>query len=126
VKYEVPIWTANQFNRGGYNNSDADLTDIADSFATAMGADFIMALIRTDELDQIDQVLIKQLKSRYSDMAKYRSFTIGVDRSKFKYFDVDQSSENGSSDDDTPVMDKTKTGARQKSESTNKIVVEFD
>jgi replicative DNA helicase len=125
VKFGIPIWTANQFNRGGYNNSDADLTDIADSFATAMGADFIMALIRTEQLDELDQVLIKQLKSRYSDMAKNRSFTIGVDRSKFKYYDVDQS---GAADDDKPVMDSSKTGTRQKAEKTKttEIVVEFD
>jgi hypothetical protein len=92
VEYDVPILSATQTNKGGWNNTDVEMGDISESAGTAMTVDFMFALMRTEELDERGELMIKQLKSRYGDTNYYKRFVIGVDIAKFKLFDVDQAS----------------------------------
>lgn len=119
VEYNVPIMTATQVTRSGYNSSDVELTDTSESFGLPATADLMFALIRTDELDELNQVMIKQLKNRYNDPSYYKRFVLGIDRSKMKLYDVEESAQSGISDagqDDTPVFDKSNFGTRQQAE----------
>lgn len=106
----IVMWSATQLNRTGFKQSDFDMDDIAESFAVSMIGDFIMGLSVTDELKQLNQIQIKQLKSRYNDIDKdgLRKFMIGVDRPKFKLYDVESSAQSGIVDEskDTPIIDK--------------------
>lgn len=125
VENDVPIMTATQSNRDGYGNSDLDLDNISESFGLAATADFVFAIIRTEELDELDQVLIRQLKNRYSDVAACKKFILGVDRAKMKFYDVESSAQRdiigGPVVDDKPVMDNSKFGQRWKEDSTMKF-----
>ncbi len=116
VEFNVPIMTATQFTRSGASNSDSEMTDIAESFGTAATMDFIFALIRTEEMDGVGQILVKQLKSRFGDVNFHKRFAVGVDITRFKLYDVDNPSENihgaGGKSDDTPAFDKTTFGKR--------------
>ena len=94
VECNVPIVSATQTTRSGYGNSDPDLTDTSESFGLPATADFMFALISTEELEQQGRLMVKQLKNRYSDLATSRKFMVGIDRSKMKLYDVaDDSSE---------------------------------
>lgn len=93
VEYDLPIWTATQSNRGAQNNSDIDLTNVSESFGLPATADLFLAVIRTDELDEMNQLLMKQLKNRYDDMTKHPRFIVGVNRSKMKLYDVESSAQ---------------------------------
>lgn len=88
IEYNVPIFTATQTNRAGYANTDVDLENTSESFGLPATCDFMFALIATEELDELNQVLVKQLKNRYNDKAKNRKFIVGIDRGKMKLFDV--------------------------------------
>ena len=118
VEYNIPILTATQTTRSGFNNSDVELTDTSESFGLPATADLMFALIRSEELDQLDQVMIKQLKNRYADPTKYKRFVLGVDRAKMKLYDVEESAQRDIADsgqeeeDDTPAFDKTTFGKR--------------
>jgi hypothetical protein len=90
VELGVPIFTATQTNRSGFGNTDVELTDTSESFGLPATADFMFALIATEQLDELGQVMVKQLKNRYNDVATNRKFVIGIDRSKMKLFDVDE------------------------------------
>lgn len=90
VEYNVPIMSATQTNRSGFNSSDVGLEDTSESFGLPATADFMFAMIRTDDLDALGQVLFKQLKNRYNDLASNRKFVVGMDRPKMKLFDVAQ------------------------------------
>jgi replicative DNA helicase len=117
VEYNVPILTATQTTRGGYNNSDVELTDTSESFGLPATADLMIALIRSDELDELNQVMIKQLKNRYADPSSYKRFVLGIDRSKMKLYDCEDSAQADIADsgqDDTPLFDKSKFGSRMK------------
>lgn len=106
---DIVMWSATQLNRSGFKNTDFDMDDIAESFATAMIGDFIIGLSVTDELKALNQIQVKQLKSRYNDIDKdgLRKFMIGVDRPKFKLYDVEDSAQTSTpSSEDVPVMDK--------------------
>lgn len=119
VEYNVPIMTATQVTRSGYNSSDVELTDTSESFGLPATADLMFALIRTEELDELNQVMIKQLKNRYNDPSYYKRFVLGIDRAKMKLYDVEESAQRDISDsgqDDTPAFDKSSFGSRQKSE----------
>lgn len=89
VKEDAVMWSAVQLNRGGFDSADVDMTDIADSFAIAATADLLLSLMRTEELDEISQVLMKQIKNRYANKTERLRFTLGVDQEKQQYFDVD-------------------------------------
>lgn len=119
VKYNVPILSATQTTRGGFDNTDVGLTDTSESFGLPATVDFMFALISTEELEQLGQLMVKQLKNRYNDPSYYKRFVIGVDRSRMKLFDVEDSaqvniSDAGQSKDDTPVFDKSSFGKRMK------------
>ena len=94
VETNVPIVSATQTTRSGYGSSDIDLTDTSESFGLPATADFMFALISTEESEQLNQILIKQLKNRYNDPTMNKRFAIGVDRSKMKLYDVEQSAQN--------------------------------
>jgi len=88
VECNVPIVSATQTTRSGYGNSDPDLTDTSESFGLPATADFMFALISTEELEQQGRLMVKQLKNRYSDLVTSRKFMVGIDRSKMKLYDV--------------------------------------
>jgi replicative DNA helicase len=110
VEIGVPIFTATQTNRSGFSNTDVELTDTSESFGLPATADFMFALISTEQLDELGQVMVKQLKNRYNDVATHRKFVIGIDRSKMKLYDVDEAdqqliqdnSTNQNDDEDSP------------------------
>jgi len=91
VEHNVPLFTATQVNRGGYSNSDMGLEDTSESFGLPQTADFMFALISTEELEELNQILVKQLKNRYNDAAVNKKFVLGLNRSKMKFSDVDPS-----------------------------------
>jgi replicative DNA helicase len=90
VEYDIPVFSATQTTRGGYVSSDVGLEDTSESFGLPATADFMFALISSEELEQKNQILIKQLKNRYNDPTVNRKFIIGVDRSKMRLYDVEQ------------------------------------
>ena len=89
VTFGVPIVTATQTNRAGFADSDVGLENTSESFGLPATADFMFALIRSEELDTMDQVMIKQLKNRYADPAVFRRFVVGVDKTKFRLYDAE-------------------------------------
>lgn len=119
VEYNVPILSATQVTRGGFNSSDVELTDTSESFGLPATADLMFALIRSEELDELNQIMVKQLKNRYADPTNYKRFVIGVDRDKMKLYDVEESAQKDIADsgqDDTPAFDKSNFGSRQRRE----------
>ncbi len=90
VEYNIPVFSATQTTRGGYVSSDIGMEDTAESFGLPATADFMFALISSEELEQKNQILIKQLKNRYNDPTVNRKFIVGVDRSKMRLYDVEQ------------------------------------
>lgn len=122
VEYNVPIVSATQTTRSGFTNSDPGLEDTSESFGLPATADFMFALVSNEELQALNQIIVKQLKNRYSDLNHYKRFVIGIDRSKMKLYDVEASAQTGLSDsgqdkDDGPAFDKTSFGKRQRVES---------
>ena len=110
VEYNVPIISATQTTRAGYASTDIGLTDTSESFGLPATADFMFALITSDELEELDQMVIKQLKNRYNDPTIFKRFVIGVDRSRMKLYDCEQEAqeeliESAIEQSDTPVMD---------------------
>ena len=93
VQYKVPIVSATQTTRSGYMSSDVGLEDTSESFGLPATADFMFALISNEELEELNQIKVKQLKNRYNDPAVNRAFIIGVDRSKMRLYDVEQSAQ---------------------------------
>lgn len=89
MEVDLPIITAAQVNRNGYNNSDMDLTDISDSLGIVMTADLILGIIRSEELDAQNQIMMVQMKNRYSDPSSNKRFLVGIDRAKMKLLDLD-------------------------------------
>jgi replicative DNA helicase len=119
VEYNVPIVSATQVTRGGFNSSDVELTDTSESFGLPATADLMIALISTEELEGMNQIMVKQLKNRYNDPSYYKRFVIGVDRSKMKLYDLEQSAQNNIADagqDDGPIFDKSSIGKRLQTE----------
>jgi replicative DNA helicase len=109
VEFDVPLISATQTTRSGYTNSDVGLEDVSESFGLPATADLMIALISTEELEQLNQIMVKQLKNRYNDPGLYKRFVIGVDRAKMKLYDVEQSAQEDILDD-TPTFDKTQVG----------------
>ena len=116
VEYDLPIVSATQTTRGGFNNSDVDLTDTSESFGLPATADLMFALISTEELEQQGHMMVKQLKNRYSDPTRNKRFMIGVDRAKMRLFDLDENAQNlvdsGQVQDEQPVFDRGNFGSR--------------
>ena len=94
VEYNVPIVSATQTTRSGYGSSDVDITDTSESFGLPATADLMFALISTEESEQLGQILVKQLKNRYNDPTVNKRFAVGIDRSKMRLYDVEQSAQD--------------------------------
>jgi len=93
VETEVPIVSATQTTRSGYGSSDVDLTDTSESFGLPATADLMFALISTEELEQLGQIMVKQLKNRYNDPTVYKRFIVGIDRAKMRLYDCEQTAQ---------------------------------
>jgi replicative DNA helicase len=93
VEFNVPIVSATQTTRSGYGNSDVELTDTSESFGLPATADLMFALISTEELEQLGQIMVKQLKNRYNDPTIYKRFIVGIDRAKMRLYDCEQSAQ---------------------------------
>tara|TARA_R110001592_G_scaffold5170_2_gene28622 strand:- start:301 stop:1488 length:1188 start_codon:yes stop_codon:yes gene_type:complete len=114
VEFNVPIMTATQTTRSGFSNSDVGLEDTSESFGLPATADLMFALVSTEELDKLGQMMVKQLKNRYNDPTFKKRFVVGVDRSKMRLYDVEESAQTLS--DDIPVFDNSSSGKSIKSE----------
>ena len=90
----VPIVSATQTTRSGYGSSDVELTDTSESFGLPATADLMFALISTEELEELGQILVKQLKNRYNDLNMYKRFVVGIDRAKMRLYDCEQSAQD--------------------------------
>lgn len=106
VEFNVPIISATQTNRSGFSSSDIGLEDTSESFGLPATADFMLAISQTEELEQLNQYMVKQLKNRYADPSFHRRFVVGVDKSKMRLFDVEQSAQKELVDD-TPLFDRS-------------------
>lgn len=116
VEFDVPIISATQVTRSGFTNTDIGLEDTSESFGLPATADFMFALITSDELQELNQIMVKQLKNRYNDPSINKKFVIGVDKSRMKFYDVEQEAQEDISNDDEPIFDKSNSGVRVKSE----------
>ena len=94
VEYNVPILSATQTTRSGFTNSDPGLEDTSESFGLPATADFMFALVSSEELESMNQIMVKQLKNRYSSVDYYKRFVIGIDRSKMTLYDVEDSAQD--------------------------------
>ena len=107
VEANLPIVSATQTTRSGYGSSDVDLTDTSESFGLPATADLMFALISTEELEGLNQIMVKQLKNRYNDPTMFKRFIVGIDRAKMRLYDVEQKAQedvvdNGHDKENTP------------------------
>ena len=121
VEFDVPILSATQTNRQGFQSTDVGLEDTSESFGLPATADFMFAIISNDELEEAGQILVKQLKNRYSDPTINKKFLVGIDRAKMKLLDLGDESQSDlvdtgkvEEDDDTPAFDKATKGKMKK------------
>ena len=119
VERNIPIVSATQTTRSGFTNSDPGLEDTSESFALPATVDFMVALISSEEMEQLGQIMVKQLKNRYNDPTVHKRFVVGVDRTKMRLFDAEQSAQKDIVDD-TPVMSNSKFGERYDEEENMK------
>lgn len=113
-EFNVPIVSATQTTRSGYTNTNLGLEDTSESFGLPATADIMFALISSEELQDLNQLMVKQLKNRYNDPSINRKFIIGVDRARMKLYDVEQHAQNDIIDD-APSFDSTPSGKFDKS-----------
>ncbi len=119
VENKLPIVSATQTTRSGYSNTDVGLEDTSESFGLPATADLMFAIISTEQMEELGQILVKQLKNRYNDPTVNRKFVVGIDRAKMKLFDVSQAAQmelvdTGQVEDDTPAFDKATGGKFKK------------
>ena len=112
VEFNVPIVSATQTTRSGFSNTDVGLEDTSESFGLPATADLMFALISTEELDELGQIMVKQLKNRYNDPTKFKRFVIGIDRSRMKLYDVEESAQSDIMSDMIPDKAINKFGDR--------------
>ena len=113
VETNVPIMSATQTTRSGYSNSDVGLEDTSESFGLPATADLMFALISTEELESLNQIMVKQLKNRYNDPGTNNRFVVGIDRARMKLYDCEQEAQHDivdSGQEDEPAFDKTTFG----------------
>ena len=113
VECNVPIISATQTNRQGFSSSDIGLEDTSESFGLPATADFMVALSQTEELERLNQYMVKQLKNRFADPAYHRKFVVGVDKSRMRLYDVEQSAQKEIIDD-TPLFDRSESSKNLK------------
>lgn len=109
-EYGVPIWTATQVNREGFKSSDFGMENTSESFGLPATADLFLAILQSEQMKQLNQLQIKQLKNRYNNLDINSRFVIGIDKPKFKLYDVEDSAQDlvdDGQEDDLPVFDKT-------------------
>ena len=125
VEFDVPIMSATQTTRSGYGSTDVELTDTSESFGLPATADFMFALITSDELEELDQMVVKQLKNRYNDPTVFKRFVIGVDRSRMKLYDCEQEAQeeliDSAVDDSVPVFDRGRNDGQKRDFSEFKV-----
>lgn len=109
VESEVAIFSATQVNRSGFTNSDPGLEDTSESFGLPATADLMFALISTEEMEQLGQIMVKQLKNRYNDPTLNKRFTVGIDRARMKLYDLHQSAQTNIVDSGQPTVDSGKS-----------------
>ena len=114
VEFNVPVISATQTTRSGFSNSDPGLEDTSESFGLPATADLMFALVSSEELEKMGQIMVKQLKNRYNDISTYKRFVLGIDKSKMRLMDADENDQNLVQD--TPAFDATKSGQRVDSE----------
>ena len=119
VEKNVPIVSATQTTRSGYSNSDPGLEDTSESFGLPATADFFIVLVSNEELEKLNQIMVKQLKNRYSDIVSNKKYILGIDRSKMRLYDVDDAAQLGAGAD-TPVFDSS--SINQSLEETNGFI----
>ena len=117
VENNLPIVSATQTTRSGYTNSDVGLEDTSESFGLPATADFMIALVRTEELDNLNQIMVKQLKNRYGDPNTNKRFVIGVDTSKMKFYDVEDNAQTLTQNNVTQMTPQFDVGSNQKKRS---------
>jgi archaellum biogenesis ATPase FlaH len=98
VEFNVPIWSATQVTRTGFGNSDVEITDTSESFGLPATCDLMLALISTEQLEGMNQLMVKQLKNRYNDPTSNKRFVVGIDRAKMRLYDVEDSAQSLSND----------------------------
>jgi len=111
IEFNLPIVTATQSNRDGFGNSEVDLNNTSESFGVPATADMMFALISTEDLQNLGQVMVKQLKNRYSDPTQNKRFVLGVDKTKMRFYDVEDNAQT-LVQDTGPVFDSTSTANR--------------
>ena len=124
VEFDVPIISATQTTRSGYSNTDVGLEDTSESFGLPATADFMFALISSEELEQLGQLMVKQLKNRYGDPSYHKRFVIGIDRNKMRLYDVEQTAQEDIVDSG-PVFDNSDFGRRDVSHRSVDKFAEF-
>tara|TARA_B110000902_G_C13933813_1_gene447009 strand:- start:194 stop:613 length:420 start_codon:yes stop_codon:yes gene_type:complete len=103
VEFNLPVITATQTTRGGFGNSDVGLEDTSESFGLPATADLMFALIATEELDNLNQIMVKQLKNRYNDpTGANKKFVLGIDRAKMRLYDVEDTAQTLNVRDEPP------------------------
>lgn len=98
VEFNVPIWSATQVTRGGFGNTDVEITDTSESFGLPATCDLMIALITSEQLEGMNQIMVKQLKNRYNDVTENKRFVLGIDRSKMRLYDVEEDAQTLSSE----------------------------
>lgn len=93
IEYGIQAWSATQTNRSGISNTDIDMTNMSESIGLAATADMILSIISTEELDELEQIMFKQIKNRYNDVTKYKRFVVGIDRSKMRLYDIEDTAQ---------------------------------
>tara|TARA_B100002019_G_C21242665_1_gene586432 strand:- start:2 stop:1399 length:1398 start_codon:yes stop_codon:yes gene_type:complete len=118
VENKIPIVSATQTTRSGYSNTDVGLEDTSESFGLPATADLMFAIISTEQMEELGQIMVKQLKNRYNDPTVNRKFIVGIDRAKMRLFDVDQAAQDelvdSGQEDDTPSFDVATNGKFRK------------
>lgn len=128
VEQNVPIVTATQFNREGFRSSDPGLDNVAESFGTGATADLVLAILRNEEMDKLNQLMMIQLKNRYSDKKFDHRFIIGVDMSKMRFYDIDAPRENFSGneqDEEKEIEDLFASQEKSKMKMSNDAFKDF-
>ena len=122
VENKIPIVSATQTTRSGYSNTDVGLEDTSESFGLPATADLMFAIISTEQMEELGQIMVKQLKNRYNDPTVNKKFVVGIDRAKMRLFDVDQSAQDelvdNGQEDDTPSFDVATGGKFKKRDFT--------
>jgi predicted ATP-dependent serine protease len=105
VEFNLPIWSATQVTRTGFGNTDVEITDTSESFGLPATADLMLALISTEQLEGMNQLMVKQLKNRYNDPTQNKRFIVGIDRAKMRLYDVEDSAQTLSNENQSQQIE---------------------